>query len=257
MSNEQYLKVAIAAAKQSGITFQQFFGKPKSVRKKNGNPKDLVTEVDSRIETQIRKVLAKHFPKHKIIGEEFGAQTLGKNDLVWIIDPIDATTNYIQGIPFCCISIALWDSKGPLVGVVYSPVLKQLFTAVRGRGAWLNSRPIKVSGENKLNNALGGLGWFQAEAGIKLFSAMLRNCRKLRAFACAALQNCYVASGNFDFHITQDIKIWDFAAAILVITESGGKISDITGKKVSLKTTSLVASNGKIHNKLLKILKKI
>jgi fructose-1,6-bisphosphatase/inositol monophosphatase family enzyme len=147
-SQEQYLKIAVDAAKKAGTTFKKNFGKPKDVQMKNNDFRNLVTEVDKAIENQIRKTIVSKFPTHKIIGEEYSKDEVGKNDLVWIIDPIDGTTNYIQGLPFCCVSIALWDNKGPLVAALFNPILNQLFTASRGHGAKLNSRPIKVSKEN-------------------------------------------------------------------------------------------------------------
>ncbi|MDR3643063.1 MAG: inositol monophosphatase family protein [Candidatus Doudnabacteria bacterium] len=252
---EQYLKAAVDAAKKAGITFKKNFGKPKNVQMKNDDFRNLVTEVDKGIENQIRKTIVKKFPAHKIIGEEYSKDETGKNDLVWIIDPIDGTTNYIQGIPFCCISIALWDNKGPLVAALYNPILNQLFTASRGGGAKLNSRPIKVSKEYRLLHALGGVGWMNAQQGIGLFSIMAKNCRKLRVLASHALQICLVASGNYDFFVTDNVNIWDFAAAILVLTEAGGKVTDMDGGEVSLLTKKMITTNGKLQTQIIAKLK--
>jgi myo-inositol-1(or 4)-monophosphatase len=254
-SQEQYLKVAVDAAKKAGVAFTKNFGKPKNVQMKNNDFHNLVTEVDQAIENQIRKTIIKKFPTHKIIGEEYSKDVVGKKDLVWIIDPIDGTTNYIQGLPLCCISIALWDNKGPLVAALYSPILNQLFTASRGKGAKLNSKPISVSKENRLPHALGGIGWMNAEQGIGLFSIMAKNCRKLRVLATSALQVCLVASGSFDFYVTDNVNIWDFAAAVLVLAEAGGKTTDIYGKPVNIKTHKIVATNGKLQSQILNKLK--
>ncbi len=256
-NSEIYLKTAILSAKKAGPVFKKFFGKAADIQMKNNDFRDLVTEVDKKIETQIRKTLHKKFPTHKIIGEEFSKDEVGKNDLVWILDPIDGTTNYIQGIPFCCISIALWDNQGPLAAVLYNPVLNQMFSAARGQGAKLNSKPVTVSKENRLLHALGGVGWLKVEDGLKLFTLMADVCRKLRILASSAWQIGLVGGGNYDFQISYDINVWDYGAAILITTEAGGKATDWQGKPVTLTTRSVVASNGKIHSQLLKVLKKL
>lgn len=253
--NEKYLKVAVAAAKQSGKIFQKYFGRPQSVKMKDRDPANLVTEIDKAIEAQIRKILLKNFPNHKIIGEELGRQKLKKTDLVWIIDPVDGTTNYIQGLPFCCISIALWDSQGPMVAAIYNPLLKKLFTATRGKGAKLNNKTIGISKEKNLGHAFGSIGLVNDAKGIPTFTLLAKNVRKLRTLATAALQMSFVASGNFDFFTTTSIKIWDFAAAALIVAEAGGTVTDMQGKPLTINTKNVLASNGKIHSQLLKLLK--
>src|ERR1051326_8521388 len=210
---ERYLKVGVEAAKQAGGLFSRFFGKPKDVKFKNHDFRDQVTEVDLKIETLIRRLLAHNFPDHKIIGEEFGRSTINKEDLVWIIDPIDGTTNFIQGIPICCISICLWDHKGPVIAVLYNPVLNKLYTASRGRGAKLNGKTIKVSKERVLARALGGLGWLKLDEGVKLFTLMAKHCRKLRILASSAWQISLVGSANYDFHVSYDINVWEIGRA--------------------------------------------
>jgi fructose-1,6-bisphosphatase/inositol monophosphatase family enzyme len=246
--NDIYLKVAVEAAKSNARLFLKNFGSSENVEMKDHDFRNLVTETDKQIETAIRKKITKKFPTHKIIGEEHAKDLVNKKDLVWIIDPIDGTTNYIQGLPMCCISIALWDNKGPLAGVVFNPILNQMFTAIRGQGAKLNSKIIHSSKENRLPHGLGGIGWINAEKGAGLFSVMAQNCRKLRVLASSAWQICLVGSGNYDFYVTGYAKIWDFAAAVLIAQEAGGKITDISGRAINLKTEN-------IHNQILKILK--
>ncbi len=255
MNNQDYLKIAIQAAKACGPMFKKTFGNAPGVTSKNNDPANLVTETDKAIELKIRKMLNKNFPSHKIIGEEFSKDVVGKKDFVWAIDPIDGTTNYIHGLPFCCISIGLWDGQGPLVAALYNPLLKQLFTAIRGKGAWLNQKPIKTSNQKKLKDAFGALGWMNMDDGIKLFADIVKNSRRPRVLASSALQICLVASGNLDYYATTDVKIWDFAAAVLVLTEAGGQVSDLRGRRPGLKTEKIVASNGKIHSQLLKALR--
>lgn len=258
MTNQNYLQVATAAAKESGKLFKQFFGKPKTVSMKNGNPRDQVTEVDLKIERQIRAKIKKNFPTHKIIGEEYGKSEILKNDFIWIIDPIDGTNNFIQGIPLCCISIALWQNERPVVAVIYDPITGQMFTAAKGKGTFLNGKRISASNVAKVEQGLGGLGWSQnLEKAKKMFSGLIPFARKLRALGTHALQLAYVAAGIYDYYIINEVNIWDVAAGILLITEAGGKITDWKGKPINLTSKELVATNGKMQQQLLNKLKTI
>ncbi len=252
----KYLKVAVTAAKQSGKIFKQYFGKPKEVKKKNGDPRNLVTEIDFKLEQLIKKQIQAAFAGHSIMGEEFGfVDNLSNRDFCWYIDPIDGTSNFIQGLPLCCISIALWDKKGPLVGVVYNPMLNELYSAIRDRGAYLNGKKLRVTGTKTVGEALGCIGWVERENGVKLFAKIIRACRKVRGLATSALQTALVGAGVLDFYVTRDLHIWDFAAAVLIVTEAGGRVTDFQGKPLSAKSLNVVVSNKKIHRQLLKIIK--
>lgn len=258
MNNQRYLKVATQGAKESGKIFKQYFGNAGKVSTKNGNPRDLVTEIDKKIETQIRKLVLKHFPKHKIIGEEYGSHILEKNDLIWIIDPIDGTNNFIQGLPICCISIALWDKQGPLIAAVYNPILNYMFTGVRGEGAFLNGKKIKISAQTNLSKAFGGYGWGRnVNKGARNFPKLVKILNKIRTLGSTTFELAFVALGVYDFHIQAEIKIWDFAASVLLVSEAGGKVTDWQGKTIGLETTNLLAGNKKLHNQLLAVAKKI
>lgn len=257
-SQEQYLKVALDAAKKAGLVFKENFGKAKHVKIKNGDITNFVTEVDLAIEKLIRASILKKFPDHKIIGEEFGQNDITKKDLFWIIDPIDGTTNFIHGVSFCCISIALWNSQGPLLGVVSNPTTGEMLIAIKGKGAFLNDKKIKVSTSNNIKNFFGAAGWGRDKSfGVKILPFMIQNANKVRVFGSAALETCAVAKGNFDYYIHGRLNVWDFAAAILFVSEAGGKATDWQGKKISPLTTQIIASNGKIHKKLLNLVKKI
>jgi fructose-1,6-bisphosphatase/inositol monophosphatase family enzyme len=252
-TNEKYLKVAMKAAKDSGKIFKQYFGKPKNVSIKNGDPRNLVTEIDVKIEKRIRQAIAKHFSQDKIIGEEMGTgKNISKQDKVWIIDPIDGTTNFIRGIPLVCISIGVWDGQGPLMGVVYNPIINQMYTAVRGKGAFLNGKQISVSKVPNLAAATGGIGWLSPENGKKIFNSTIAATRKLRILATSAWQTCMVASGHLDYYATRDVHIWDVAGPIAILKEAGGISTDFKNKSLKLDLLEIVASNKKLHAELIK-----
>jgi len=256
--NKKYSVVALKAAKQSGPIFKKYFGRAGKTQSKNGNPRDLVTKIDLRIERQIRKIILQNFPDAKIIGEEYGQSKVGPNDIVWLIDPIDGTTNFIQGVSNCCVSLAVWQGNRPLLGIVYNPVMNLLFFAKKGKGAKLNGKKISVSGVNKLESAFGGIGWGRDIPWVMAnFPKLVKQLHKVRTLGSAAMEISYVGKASYDFQIHGRIKIWDFAAAAIIVTEAGGKITDFNGRPVSLSTTQIVASNGKIHNRLLKQLQKI
>jgi myo-inositol-1(or 4)-monophosphatase len=257
-NNEQYLKVALEAVKKASKVFKTNFGHAKHIKIKNGDITNFVTEVDLAIEKLIRAVVLKNFSNHKIIGEEFGQNNIGPKDLFWIIDPIDGTTNFIHGVSFCCISIALWDNQGPLLGVVCNPSTSELLIAVKGKGAFLNGKKIHVSATNNIKNFFGAAGWGRDKSlGIKILPFMIQNANKVRVYGSAALETSAVAKGNFDYYVHGQICVWDFAAAALFVTEAGGKVTDWQGKKITPHTKQIVASNGKIHTELLKLVKKI
>jgi myo-inositol-1(or 4)-monophosphatase len=217
----------------------------------------LVTETDKNLEKLIKKEITGAFPEHRILGEESGWSGKMLSDYSWIIDPIDGTTNYIQGLPFCCVSVALWDKQGPLIGVVYNPILEMLFTSTRGNGAYLNGKKFKVSNTTGIKNAIGAFGWINPEDGIRLYPGLVRASRKLRVLASSVLTTCFVGNGVLDYYVVPKILIWDFAAGAAILLEAGGKITDFQGEPFSINSKSAVISNGKIHKKLLELVKKI
>jgi len=250
--NDQYLKVAIKAATYCGKIFKTFFGQAKHITNKGGNPRDFLTEVDVRLEKHIRGEISANFPSHKIIGEEMGSDIVGKKDLFWIIDPIDGTTNFIHGIPICCISLALWDNNGPLIAVVFNPITDELYTATRGKGAKLNGKKITVSKTSELSNGYGAVGWGRdVKMGTKIFPFMVEISNKVRILGSCALELCLLASGHIDHYVHGSMKIWDAAAGMLIATEAGGKFTDWQGKKPTLEIKQFLAGNNKIHKELL------
>jgi myo-inositol-1(or 4)-monophosphatase len=240
------------ATKQAGPIFTKYFGRAGKVEIKNADPRNMVTKFDLQIERQIRKIILKNFPKAKIIGEELGQAKTTNNDIVWLVDPIDGTTNFIRGIPFTCISIGVWQGNQPLVGVVYNPVLKQIYTATKGKGAFLNGKKITVSKVPKLKNSSGAIGWLTPQKGKKIFNQLVSAVRKMRVLASSSWQTCMVASGQIDYYTTRDVHIWDVGGPLAILQEAGGKFSDLKGQPLKLNLLEIVASNGKIHKELLK-----
>lgn len=257
--NGKYLSFAVRLVRQAGKIFKKNFGKPLEILKKGGNPKNLVTEVDTKIEQFLKNQIHRQFPDHNILGEELGSADFNHGQgLKWFIDPIDGTTNYIQGIPLCVISLALWDSQGALIGVIYNPISENLYSAQRGKGAFLNGKKISVSQVQNLDAALGGIGWsLNIKKAKKLYNEIVTKARKIRVLGTTALQFSLVAEGSYDFYVVDAMHIWDVAAGILIVEEAGGKVTDWQGQKPNFKIKNLIASNGQIHSTLLREIKKI
>ncbi|OGF44695.1 MAG: inositol monophosphatase, partial [Candidatus Firestonebacteria bacterium RIFOXYA2_FULL_40_8] len=199
------------------------------------------------------------YPSHGFIAEEKGAKNKD-NEYRWVIDPLDGTTNYAHGFPMFCVSIALQKNGITELGVVYASVLNELFTVEKGKGARLNGREMKVSQTPKLDTALFSTGFpysIQKTPGdnFKHFESFCRKSQAVRRSGSAALDLCYVGCGIFDGFFEQELHPWDTAAAVLFIEEAGGKVTDYKGKPYDIFKSRIAASNGKIHNEMLKLLK--
>ncbi len=254
-NNRQYLNLALKAAKESSKIFLKNFGNT-SVRYKDSAVGSLVTDSDLAIEKIIRKHINTKFPDHLILGEEFGGKTkINKGQYLWIIDPIDGTTNFAYGIPLCCISITLWDYAGPLASVILNPISNEQYTAIRKQGAYLNGNKIRASKTAQLNQACGCFGWTsqmpQAQKE-KMFGIASKHVGKARVLGTAELQLAFVALGRFDFFYTEQINLWDFAAGALLVTEAGGIITDWHGKKLSPESDGIIAAGPNLHQALFK-----
>jgi len=254
----RHLAAAVRAAKLAGEVLMELRGKV-TVERKSGH-RDLVTEADRRAEAAIRQVLAAAFPDHGILGEETGA-TPGRDDYRWIVDPLDGTTNYAHGMPLFATSIALERDGQLLVGVVHFPALNETYTAVRGRGAWRNGEPLRVSGETRLENALLVTG-FPHDFGpgkannLDHLEALVPRSRGMRMLGTAATDLVYVASGVFDAYWDLDNAPWDVAAGVLLVEEAGGRVTDMDGGPLDLMNPRILASNGHLHDELLAVLRR-
>jgi myo-inositol-1(or 4)-monophosphatase len=227
----------------------------------NKGPGDYVSEIDRNAEAAIVDVLLEAYPNHGIIAEEGSGTSRGNSasDFIWIIDPLDGTTNFLHGVPQYCVSIALRE-KGLLTqAVIYDPSRNDLFTASRGAGAYLNNRRIRVSKQLRLRDSLIGTGFpFRDGAAFDDYLVQLKNlmpkCAGLRRPGAAALDLAYVAAGFFDGFWEMKLNQWDMAAGALLIQEAGGLVTGIDGEDSYMDSGSIVAATPKIFPELLKVL---
>lgn len=214
---------------------------------------DLVTPVDRKVEDFLRKEIAGSYPDHAILGEERG--TSGASDSCWVIDPIDGTTSYVHGLPGYTVSIALQREGRSVAGVVYAPVLDLLFAAEEGKGATCNGRIIQVSARATLDHSVLATGFACArdgelEEGLAVFSRVLPRVRDIRRHGSAALDLALVAAGKFEGYWEKGLKLYDYAAGILLVAEAGGRVVDFHRGGDFLQD-GLVATNGLIEDELL------
>ena len=219
---------------------------------------DLVTEMDVEIERAFRAMIAERFPSHVVLGEEFeasGDREAGSG-CCWVLDPIDGTTNYAHGLPIFCASLALEIDGDAVVGAVYDPNRRELFTAERGHGAWLNGAPLRVSTSTALIDSLLVTGFHynihkDSSELIELFGEFISRARAVRRLGSAALDLCYVAAGRFDGFWEHKLQPWDVAAGALIVQEAGGKVTTVEGAPFGSRIGSVLASNGSIHSAML------
>ena len=254
-----YLATAIEAVIRAGEVQLSRFGTDIRVDKKGAI--DLVTEIDLQIEREFRATIAARFPDHVVLGEEFGSSgdREGTPRFCWVFDPVDGTTNYAHGLPIFCSSLALEIDGEIAVGAVYDPTRRELFTAERGRGAWLNGAPLKVSAANELIDSLLVTGFHYGihrdpEELVSLFREFITRSRAVRRLGSAALDLCYVAAGRFDGYWESKIQPWDVAAGALIVEEAGGRVSTVMGDSFRSRAGSVLASNGLIHDPMLKVI---
>jgi myo-inositol-1(or 4)-monophosphatase len=254
------LNIAIKAARAAGAIINRASLDLDLLKVNTKSPNDFVTEVDHKAEAIVIETLLGAYPDHGILAEESGSTHGAKDsDYVWIIDPLDGTTNFIHGFQYYCVSIALAHKGIVTQAVVYDPTRNDLFTASRGRGAYLNERRIRVGKLDRLSDALIGTGFpFRDGSGLdaytRLFSEMTLSCAGLRRPGAAALDLANVAAGRLDGFFEQGIHAWDVAAGSLIITEAGGLVGNYTGESDFLHQGEIVAGNPKVYAQMIKIL---
>lgn len=251
-------KTAIRAAKKGGEIAMKYFGKPLEHKTKSSFF-DWVTKADLESEEKIVKILKKEYPEYGILAEESGEHK--GNEFQWIVDPIDGTNNFASGIPFFCIAIALAKEGELLSGVVFVPSMNELFYAEKGKGAFLNGEKIEISNRSNLKEFIcissirSGLKKEEAwRIKQERFADLYKNVRSMRMMGASEVELSYIAAGRIDAFTGYHMKPWDGAAGSLLIREAGGKATNQKNKPWQLNDRVLIASNGKKHKKILKIL---
>jgi myo-inositol-1(or 4)-monophosphatase len=250
---------AIAAARTAGRILTDYARKGFDVRHKQ-KVIDLVTDADLRSEQAIVDTLAKAFPTHQILAEEKGLHTSLESPYVWIIDPLDGTTNFAHGFPAYCVSIALEHHGRTILGVVLDPTRDELFIAREGGGAFLNGAPLHVSSTPAIGAALLVTGFAydireSARNNLGHFARFALRAQGVRRTGAAAMDLCYVAAGRFDGFWEMKLRPWDTAAGALMVQEAGGQVTDFKGGAFSNYRDEIVASNGLIHDAMVEVLR--
>ncbi len=254
---KEFLETAKTAAVKAGALIKDSYGKNFQIERKGDI--DLVTEVDKASEKLLKEYIISRHHDHTIITEESADRDTGSVHR-WIIDPLDATTNFTHGFPVVCVSVALQVKNEVMAGAVYNPFFDYLFYAARRFGAYKNNRKISVSQTSLLNDSLLATGFpydirDDPHNNLDHFSNFAVKCQGIRRCGAAALDLCFVACGWFDGFWEVKLKPWDMAAGALIVQEAGGIVSDLKGRVFSPFKPQIVANNGLIHQEMLNILK--
>jgi len=221
--------------------------------------KDLVTKYDVAVENFLKEKFALEFKDFNVIAEESDNSNLEFSNSI-IVDPIDGTTNFVNKVPHTCISVGVYKNKKPFIGVVYNPILDELYTAVVGEGAYLNGERLQVSDENTFQKALLSTGFPYSNATnkddlndvIEKIAYILPRCQDIRRLGSAAIDLCFVARGTYEGYYEMNLKAWDVSAGLIILQEAGGKVSTLDGSDYTLfEDKYIVASNGLIHDELI------
>ena len=253
------LNVAVMAARRAGAVLIRNLVKLEKLKVEKKGHNDYVSEADRAAERAVIDVIQKHYPEHAILAEESGSQGDPSSDTVWIIDPLDGTTNYLHGFPVFAVSIGVQVNGRMAHAVVYDPLRQELFTATRGAGAQLDDHKIRVSGRKELEHALIGTGFpfRQADSEMEPYLAMLgkvvKNTAGVRRPGAAALDLCYVAAGRLDAFWETGLAAWDMAAGALIIREAGGIVSGLDGGENYLDSGHILCGTPKIYSGLAKL----
>jgi len=257
MDIESIKRTGIAAAYSSGKILKSYIGKFFDIREKGA--KDLVTEADLHSEKNIIRTIQDKFPDHAILAEESGAKP-GDERYRWIIDPLDGTINFAHQLPFFCISIAFALEGKTVMGVVFNPLDGELFSAVAGQGAFLNSNGIRVSKTTAIGDSLLATGFpynvlSEFEAVTGRLSNLMQHAQGIRRLGSAALDLCYVGCGRLDGFWEQNLKPWDTAAGALIAAEAGAVITDFSDTPYTIDKNEIAATNGNFHREMISLLR--
>jgi myo-inositol-1(or 4)-monophosphatase len=254
------LNVAVKAARRAATIINRASLNLERLQIDRKQHNDFVTEVDKAAEEAIIETLSEAYPNHGFLAEESG-ELLNNSDHIWIIDPLDGTTNFIHGFPQYAISIALSVNGVLQQAVIYDPNRDELFSASKGAGAYVDRRRLRVASQIKLENALIGTGFpyrqdQDVDQYLKIFAEMTRQCAGLRRPGAASLDLAYVAAGRYDGFFESELKPWDMAAGALIITEAGGLVGNYRGEEGFLESGEIMAGNPRIFAQMAQVLGK-
>ncbi len=260
MPHSALLNVMVAAARKAARSLKRDFGEVENLQVSMKGPANFVTAADRRAEETLRAELSKARPGYGFLGEEGGKHEGTDQTHTWIVDPLDGTTNFLHGIPQFAISIGLERSGTIVAGVVYNPVTDELFTAERGKGAFLNDKRMRVAARTRLIDSVVACGLphhgrGDLELGLKELGAVQDKVAGLRRFGAAALDMAYVAAGRLDGYWEQNISPWDIAAGIILVREAGGFATDIDGGDSMFTKRNIVVGNEAVYRELQRVLK--
>ncbi len=257
------INVMAMAADEAGKRLIRDFGEVENLQVSRKGPADFVSNADLKAERTLRKILSKAHPDFGFLMEESGSHVGRDERHRWIVDPLDGTTNFLHGLPHFCISIALERDGQVVAGIIYDPVKDELFWAERGLGAYVNETRMRVSGRTRMADALFATGipflGVQDGEGHRRFLDQLGNvmagCAGVRRFGSAALDLAYVAAGRYDGFWENGLHPWDVAAGVLLVRESGGQVTEISGRRYELGAPDICAGNDQLHQPLRKLLR--
>lgn len=253
------LRATLLQAVQSGADqLQHFFSREFAVSHKDGI-NNLVTEADHASERAIIDVIRDAYPDHFILSEETGS-LVSESNIKWIIDPIDGTVNFANGIPICCVSVGVEKDGEMILGAVFNPLMNEFFVAEKGEGATLNNKKITVSNKTEVKTSCLVTGFpytylDMPNGPLDVFAKLIRQGIPVRRLGSAAIDLCWVAAGRFDGFYEHALQAWDSAAGYLMVQEAGGMVTDMLGNPFSPYQPGIVATNGKIHEELLRVVR--
>lgn len=249
----------IKIVEEAGEIVKEGFKSVKEVKYKGEI--DLVTKYDVEVENFLKPRIQALYPEYTIVAEE-STDVVTRPDKGIYIDPIDGTTNFVHGFPFVAVSVGIYDGITPVCGIVYNPVMEEMFTAEKGKGAFLNGEPISVKKSEKINQALIATGfpysavYSCSDKMMNILNNVLHTTRGIRRAGSAALDLCYTARGTFDAYYEFNLKPWDIAGGMVIVSEAGGVVSNSHGKNHNLLDDCIIAGSPKAHSEIFEIVKR-
>ena len=259
----QRLDAATRAARAAGRIVAEKLGQTRTIKSKG--KRDIVTDADFAADRSVRSILHASFPRDQFLSEEDSQEKreglwarvkVADDTRLWVVDPLDGTTNYAQHLPCFSVSIALYQAGAVQIGVVYDPLRREMFAAERGQGAFLNGQRLTVSVKRTFQMAVVGTEWARTPKlrgrTAAIFSQMLVQATTGRALGSAALSLCYVAAARFDAYFHLSLSPWDVAAGALIVEQAGGRVTSLTGAPWTVHSKGYVVSNGYLHSQMLR-----